>query len=303
LPRAALDCVMDLAALARRFVIDKPDKFRVADHDPGETCGLKKHEGKEHLSDASKRLTDLQEKLYAHDRWAVLVVLQAMDAAGKDGVIEHVMGAINPQGCDVHAFKQPSEEELSHDFLWRSAIRTPERGRIGIFNRSHYEEVLVVRVHPEYLAAQKLPAKPDGDEFWQERFRSIRGFESHLAMSGTRVLKFFLNISREEQRKRFLDRVDEPGKRWKFSMGDVEERKLWPRYMAAYEDAIRNTSTPDARWYVVPADHKWFTRLVVAAAMVDAMEQLKLEFPKVEGEALKRLLEAGKALEAEKPGQ
>jgi PPK2 family polyphosphate:nucleotide phosphotransferase len=291
---------MDLATLAKRFRIDNPSGFRVADHDPAETCGLAKDEGEQLLADATQRLDDLQEKLYAQDRWAMLIILQAMDAAGKDGVIEHVMGAMNPQGCEVHAFKQPSEEELSHHFLWRAAIRVPERGRVGIFNRSHYEEVLVVRVHPEFLVPQKLPGKTAGEAFWQQRFQSIRGFESHLASNGTCVLKFFLNVSREEQRKRFLARLDEPGKRWKFSMGDVTERELWPKYMAAYEDAIRHTSTQDAPWFVVPADHKWFTRLVVAAAMVDAMERLKLEFPKVEGEALKHMLACREALKAEK---
>lgn len=290
---------MDLASLAKRFRIDQPGQFRIAEHDPAETCGLGKEEGEHLFDDARKQLADLQEKLYAQDRYAVLAVLQAMDAAGKDGVVEHVFGAVNPQGCEIHAFKQPNDEELSHDFLWRAAKALPQRGRIGIFNRSHYEEVLVVRVHPELLKPQHLPPAPSGDTLWASRFESIRGFESHLAASGTTVLKFFLNISREEQRKRFLARLDEPGKRWKFSMGDVEERKLWPKYMAAYEDAIRNTSTQDAPWFVVPADRKWFGRLVVAAALVDAMAGLKLEFPKVEGEALKRMQEVRKALEAE----
>jgi PPK2 family polyphosphate:nucleotide phosphotransferase len=214
-------------------------------------------------------------------------------------VIEHVMSGVNPQGVQVHGFKQPSEEELDHDFLWRMGRALPERGRIGIFNRSHYEEVLTVRVHPEYLERQRLPDSVTGRDIWQKRFDDIRNFESHLARNGTLVLKFFLNVSKKEQRKRFLDRIDEPAKRWKFSMGDVSERKLWPKYQAAYEELIRETSTPQAPWFVVPADHKWFTRLVVAGAIVQAMEGLKLDFPKVEGEALKELAKARKALKAE----
>src|SRR6187551_3782655 len=218
---------MNFADIAKRFRIDSPDKFRIADANPDETLGVGKDEGERLLADAIKRMKDLQERLYAEDRSSLLIVLQAMDAAGKDSVVEHVMSGLNPQGCEVHSFKQPTEEELSHDFLWRAAIRAPQRGRIGIFNRSHYEEVLVVRVHPEYLKPQKLPPKPAGEELWQERFKSIRHFESHLAASGTVVLKFFLNVSRDEQKKRFLARLDEPGKNWKFSLGDVEERKLW----------------------------------------------------------------------------
>jgi PPK2 family polyphosphate:nucleotide phosphotransferase len=206
------------------------------------------------------------------------------------------MSGINPQGCEVHSFKAPSEEELQHDFLWRVAQRLPENGRIGIFNRSHYEEVLVVRVHPELLASQKLPKQFTGKELWQKRFDDIRGFERHLARNGTLILKFFLNVSREEQRKRFLDRIEEPGKRWKFSMGDVQERKLWDEYMDVYQDMIRHTSTAEAPWYVVPADQKWFTRLVVAAAMVDALDGLKLKYPQVTGAALKELHKARRAL-------
>jgi PPK2 family polyphosphate:nucleotide phosphotransferase len=211
------------------------------------------------------------------------------------------MSGVNPQGVDVHSFKQPSEEELQHDFLWRIARSLPAQGRIGIFNRSHYEEVLTVRVHSELLKRQKLPPQSSGKEMWRERFKDISTFEQHLARNGTLVLKFFLNVSRDEQRKRFLDRIEEPGKRWKFSMADITERKLWPKYMDAYEEAIRETSTPEAPWFVVPADNKWFTRLVVAAAIVDAMEQLDLEFPKVEGKALKELQAVRDALKAEKP--
>jgi PPK2 family polyphosphate:nucleotide phosphotransferase len=286
---------MKLEHIARRFRIDKPQRFRLADHDPAEVCGLSidKSEAKTMLADGIVRLTTLQEKLYASNRWAVLIVLQAMDAAGKDSVIKHVMSGLNPQGVEVHAFKQPSEEELEHDFLWRASERLPQCGRIGIFNRSHYEEVLVVRVHPELLRAQHLPDGVVGRDIWQQRFDDIRAFERHLARNGTLILKFFLNVSREEQRKRFLDRIDEPGKRWKFSMGDVSERKLWPKYMAAYEDAIRQTSRAEAPWYVVPADNKWFTRLV---------DGLKLPYPKVTGKALKELRKARAALRKENGG-
>jgi PPK2 family polyphosphate:nucleotide phosphotransferase len=224
-----------------------------------------------------------------------------MDAAGKDGVIDHVMTGLNPQGCSVHAFKAPSEEELSHDFLWRAAVRVPERRRIGIFNRSHYEETLVVRVHPELLERQKLPPQLVGKNIWKERFQDIRKFERHLARSGVAVLKFFLHVSREEQRQRLLERLEQPAKRWKFSMTDIAERKLWDKYMAAYEETIRATSRPQAPWHVVPADHKWFGRLVVAGAIVDALERLDLKFPKVEGAALDELLKVGAALKAEAP--
>jgi PPK2 family polyphosphate:nucleotide phosphotransferase len=293
---------MKLEHIAKRFRIDKPETFRLADHDPAECCGLTldKSDAKSMLDDGLKRLSELQQRLYADDRWSALIVLQAMDAAGKDGVIKHVMTGLNPQGVEVHPFKQPSAEELDHDFLWRAGKRLPERGRIGIFNRSHYEEVLVVRVHPELLARQKLPPRLAGRDLWQRRFDDIRCFERHLARSGMLVLKFFLNVSRKEQRQRFLDRIEEPDKRWKFSMNDVTERKLWPKYMAAYEDMIRATSRPEAPWYVVPADNKWFTRLVVAAALVEALDRLKLDYPKVEG---KVLAELKKALKAERGGR
>jgi PPK2 family polyphosphate:nucleotide phosphotransferase len=211
-----------------------------------------------------------------------------------------VLSGINPQGCEVHSFKQPSQEELAHDFLWRVGTKMPARGRIGIFNRSHYEEVLTVRVHPEFLEQQKLPREATGKDIWHRRFKDIRAFERHLAQNGTLVLKFFLNVSREEQRQRFLDRIDQPGKRYKFSMGDVAERKLWPKYMAAYDDLIRQTSRPEASWFVVPADNKWFTHMVVAGAVVQAMDKLKLEFPRVQGNALKELHKVRRALKAEK---
>ena len=275
----------------------------MADHDPADCCGLTidKAEAQSTLADSIARLSDLQQRLYASDTWSVLIVLQAMDAAGKDSVIKHVMTGLNPQGVDVHPFKQPSAEELEHDFLWRAAKVLPQRGKIGIFNRSYYEEVLVVRVHPELLekraaAGQARPESTSGSGASSE----IRAFEQHLADNGTLVLKFFLNVSRKEQRKRFLERIDEPAKRWKFSMGDVVERKLWDKYMDAYVDMIRETSRSDARWYVVPADNKWFTRLVVAAALAEALDGLKLKYPKVEGKALKELEAARKALKAEK---
>ena len=289
---------MKLAHIAKRFRIDRPDKFRLADHDPAECCGLAvdEKEAQSMLADGIAQLAELQQRLYADDRWSVLIVLQAMDAAGKDSIIKHVMSGINPQGCEVHSFKQPSAEELQHDFLWRVAQRLPTNGRIGIFNRSHYEEVLIVRVHRDMLTRQKLPNQSDGKDIWKQRFEDIRSFERHLARNGTCILKFFLNLSKEEQRKRFLDRIDEPAKRWKFSMNDVVERKRWNEYMAAYEDAIRHTSTPEAPWFVVPADHKWFSRLVVAAAVVEAMDRLDLQYPKVTGTDLKELKKASKAL-------
>ena len=294
---------MKLYNVAKRFRIDKPDKFRLSKHDPAECYGLTadKKDAKTMLAEGIARLAELQERLYAEDRWSVLIVLQAMDAAGKDSIIKHVMSGINPQGCEVHAFKQPSAEELQHDFLWRVAQRLPTNGRIGIFNRSHYEEVLTVRVHEELLARQKLPKRLIGKDIWQQRFDDIRAFERHLARNGTLILKFFLNVSREEQRRRFLDRIDEPAKRWKFSMNDVSERMLWDKYMHAYDDLIRQTSTPEARWFVVPADNKWFTRLVVVGALVQEMQALDLDYPKVEGRALKELRKAEKALKAEKP--
>ena len=293
---------MKLNSIAKRFRIDSPDKFRLSEQDPGDTGGLDigKDGARKLLADSIERLSALQEKLYADGRWSVLIVLQAMDAAGKDSLIEHVMSGVNPQGVEVTPFKQPSAEELKHDFLWRIAKQLPKRGHIGIFNRSHYEEVLTVRVHQEYLDAQKLPKQAAGKDIWQQRFEDIVTFERHLARNGTLILKFFLNVSLQEQRKRFLDRIEEPAKRWKFSMGDVVERKLWPKYMSAYEDAIRETSRPEAPWFVIPADHKWFTRVAVAGAIVDAMERLDLEFPKVEGKALEDLQTARKALLAEK---
>jgi PPK2 family polyphosphate:nucleotide phosphotransferase len=292
---------MKPTTLIKRFRIDDPERFRLASFDCADTCelDLDKDDAKAMLAGDIKRLAELQKRLYADGRWALLIVLQGMDAAGKDGVIAHVMSGLNPQGCEVRSFKAPSEEELAHDFLWRAAIRLPERGRIGIFNRSHYEEVLVVRVHPELLERQKFPAKLANKDIWEHRFKDIRAFERHLARNGVAILKFFLHVSREEQRQRLLARLDEPVKRWKFSMNDVAERKLWDQYMAAYEDMIRATSRPEAPWYVVPADNKWFARLVVARAMVETLEEIDPQFPNVEGAALKELAKVRAALEAE----
>jgi PPK2 family polyphosphate:nucleotide phosphotransferase len=294
---------MKPSKIVKRFRIDKPKKFRLADHDPADTAGLDldKVDEKALLATGIARLEELQERLYAENRWSVLVIFQAMDAAGKDGVIKHVMSGVNPQGCEVFSFKAPSDEERDHDFLWREAARLPQRGRIGIFNRSYYEEVLVVRVHPEQLGREKLPPQLITKAIWHERYTDICAFERMLAHNGTVILKFFLNVSREEQRRRFLARLDEPAKRWKFSMGDIAERGRWDAYMDAYEDMVRETSCPHAPWFVVPADNKLFTHMVVAEAMVDALERLDLNFPKIRGKALAELRQVRKALLAEKP--
>jgi PPK2 family polyphosphate:nucleotide phosphotransferase len=292
---------MKLAKIVKHCRIDKPEKFKLADFDPADTFDLATdiEQVRAILADGVARLEDMQERLYAHGRWAVLVVLQGMDAAGKDGVIKHVMAGINPQGCLVHAYKQPSAEELAHNFLWRIDKYLPERGRIGIFNRSHYEEVLAVRVHPDFLERQKLPSSVTKKNIWKHRFQDIRAFERHLTRNGTLVLKFHLRISKKEQRKRFLARLDEPQKRWKFSAADIAERAYWDDYMAAYEDMIRETSTDYAPWYVIPADHKHVAWVIVSAAIIEAIEALKPSFPKIGGEALKDLKKAERALRAE----
>jgi PPK2 family polyphosphate:nucleotide phosphotransferase len=271
--------------------------FRLKDHDPRDTAHLKedKKKAKELLAQGVKMFADLQDRLYAQDRWGVLLVFQAMDAAGKDGTIKHVMSGVNPTGCQVYSFKVPSPEELDHDFLWRTNKSLPERGRIGIFNRSYYEEALVVRVHPEILGSQKLPPRLVTKKIWKERFESIADMERHLARNGTLVLKFFLNVSKKEQKRRFLERLDMPDKNWKFSTADAKERRLWKQYMASYEDVIRATAKPWAPWFVVPADNKWFTRLVVAGAIIDAMEGLGLRYPEV-GDAQKKELAAARKL-------
>jgi PPK2 family polyphosphate:nucleotide phosphotransferase len=291
------------ADILKRYRVDAPDGFELKSVNCDDTGGIDKDAAHAMLAADVQRLADLQQRLYAEDRWAVLIVLQGMDAAGKDSIVAHVMSGVNPQGCAVHSFKAPSAEELDHDFLWRTTTRLPARGRIGIFNRSYYEDVLVVRVHPELLRHEKVPGKLIGKSIWGERFQDIRGFERHLARNGTLVLKFFLHVSKEEQRRRFLERLDEPAKRWKFSMDDISERRRWDDYMAAYQEMIRATSRPGAPWHVVPADHKWFTRLVVAAAVIEALEGLDLAFPKVEGAALKEMREVRAALLAEAPRQ
>jgi PPK2 family polyphosphate:nucleotide phosphotransferase len=285
--------------LVRPYRVDG-GRFRMRDHDPGETRGFaSKDKAERWLAKGVARLSALQEKLYAQDRWAVLLVFQAMDAAGKDSVIKHVMSGINPQGCEVFSFKAPSSEDLDHDYLWRTARCLPQRGRIGIFNRSYYEEVLVVRVHPEILARQKLPPKLVTKRIWQERFADIAAHERYLARNGVLILKFFLHVSQGEQKKRFLERLDLPEKNWKFSAADVKERASWRRYMRAYEEMIRATAAPHAPWFVVPADKKWFTRLVVSAAIAEAMEKLDLAFPVVDAAQKKELAAARRALVAE----
>jgi len=283
-----------------KFRVRPDKKFRLEDHDPRDTGGFEsKEDGLRRLEKGCERLRELQDKLYAQDQWALLLIFQAMDAAGKDGVIKHVMSGVNPQGCQVYSFKVPSSEELDHDFLWRTNRALPERGRIGVFNRSYYEEVLVVRVHPELLARQKLPPQLAADKIWKQRFQDIAAFERYLARNGTVIRKFFLNVSREEQRRRFLSRLDEPEKNWKFSVADVAERQHWDEYMKAYEDAIEATTSEHAPWYVIPADRKWFTRLAVADVIVEALEELDLHYPEVSEEQRRELERARALLEAE----
>jgi PPK2 family polyphosphate:nucleotide phosphotransferase len=283
-----------------RYRVDDGRRFRLRDYDPGDTAGLKsKKKAEELLRDGIQRLAALQDRLYAEDSWAVLLIFQAMDAAGKDGAIKHVMSGINPQGCQVYSFKAPSPEELDHDFMWRTSKCLPERGRIGIFNRSYYEEVLVVRVHPEILAKQKLPLKRVTKRIWSERHQDIASFERYLARNGVAIRKFFLNVSKAEQKQRFMDRLDRPEKNWKFSAADAKERRHWKEYMAAYEDMIRGTAAPHAPWIVVPADKKWFARLLVAATVVDALEGLKLSYPEVSEAQKKELAAARRELEGE----
>jgi PPK2 family polyphosphate:nucleotide phosphotransferase len=284
--------------LADRYRVDHGKKFRLKDFDPADTGHFRSKERAQELLDKGiAEMQEQQDKLYAQDRWALLIILQAMDAAGKDGVIKHVMSGVNPQGCRVHSFKQPSHEELNHDFMWRAAYRLPERGQIGIFNRSYYEEVLVVRVHPDILNNERIPEQLIGKNIWQERFEDIANFEQYLTRNGTVVRKFFLNLSKKEQKRRFMARLDTPEKNWKFSAADVREREYWDDYMTAYEEMITATSKKHAPWYVVPADNKWYTRLVVAAAIVDAMEELKLQYPKLTAEQKKQLAAARKELE------
>lgn len=283
------------------FVVTSGRGFRLRRMDTRGSgyLSLSKDDAAAELSKKVARLAELQQKLYAHDKWGVLLIFQAMDAAGKDSVIKHVLSGVNPQGCRVTSFKAPSSEELSHDFLWRTTVQLPERGRIGVFNRSYYEEVLVVRMHPELLESQRLPAAVVHKNIWKERFEDIAAFERHLARSGFVIRKFFLNVSREEQCQRFLQRLEEPDKRWKFSMGDVLERKLWGGYMKAYEEMIRNTSAPHAPWIVVPADRKWFAHQVVASALIDALEELDLRLPKMSSAQRRELELARRELESQ----
>jgi PPK2 family polyphosphate:nucleotide phosphotransferase len=282
---------------AAPYKVTSGGRFRLTDFDPDDTGILDrrhKAQAKDALASGIRVLSELQERLYAQDRWAVLAIFQALDAAGKDSTIKHVMSGVNPQGCEVHSFKAPTSVDLDHDFLWRCAKVLPERGRIGIFNRSYYEEVLVVRVHRELLAGQKLPRELVTKVIWEERFEDIRNFERYLARNGVVILKFFLNVSKEEQKKRFLERLEKPEKNWKFSAADVRERAFWSDYQRAFEEAIRHTATKHAPWFVVPADNKWYTQIVVAAALIDALASLELEFPKLRKKEREEL-EAAKA--------
>jgi PPK2 family polyphosphate:nucleotide phosphotransferase len=293
--------IKQAARLAAPFCVTKGEKFRLKDWDPAATTGVKSKQHAQEILDAREGvLNRLQEKLYAQDRWAVLVVLQGLDAAGKDGVIKHVMSGVNPQGCEVHSFKAPSNEELDHEYLWRSHKCIPPRGKIGIFNRSHYEEVLVVRVHPTVLRAEKLPDEMITKHIWDERYEDINAFEQYLTRNGVVIRKFFLHISKEEQKRRFLERLEDPKKNWKFSMADVTERAFWKDYQEAYEEIIQNTATKHAPWFVVPADNKWFTRLIVASAIIEALDELHLSFPDVDKAKKKELEAVRKSLLAQK---
>jgi PPK2 family polyphosphate:nucleotide phosphotransferase len=288
------------AEIASRYRVGNASRFRLKDADPADPWGAALKGAAETLLDESvKRLADLQERLYAQDRWAILFVFQAMDAAGKDSTIKHVMSGVNPQGCEVHAFKAPSPEELDHDFLWRTTRLLPRRGHIGIFNRSYYEETLVVRVHQNILARQQLPSELVTKNIWRERYEDINAYERYLTRQGIVIRKFFLHVSKEEQRRRFLQRLDEPEKHWKFSTADVGERAHFAEYMHAYEDTIRHTSTDWAPWHVIPADRKWFTRLAVVAAMIDTIESLDPRFPAIDPKTRAELKKVRAALEAE----
>jgi PPK2 family polyphosphate:nucleotide phosphotransferase len=295
-----MKAAMKAEKLAKTYRVESGKHFRLKDFDPADTGHWQIKDAEEALKKGIARTAELQDRLYAAGDWAVLLIFQAMDAAGKDGILKHVMTGINPQGCQVYSFKVPTSTELQHDFLWRTTCALPERGHIGMFNRSYYEEVLVVRVHPEILKSQKTPPSLVGKNIWEERFEDIRCFERHMGRSGTVIRKFFLNISKKEQRKRFLARLEEPEKNWKFSAGDIHERKYWDDYQKAYEEMISNTATEEAPWYVVPADNKWFTRLVVSAVVVETLESLKLEYPKVDAARRKELEEAKKVLLSKK---
>src|ERR1700733_1073154 len=291
---------MKIEKMLKKYRVENGKHFRLKDYDPADTHGLdpkSKDEAEKLLADGVQRLSELQDILAAQDRWGLLVIFQAKDAAGKDGTIKHVMSGVNPQGVEVTSFKVPTEEEMDHGYLWRTSQRAPARGRIGIFNRSYYEEVLVVRVHSEVLANEKLPKNLVTKNIWQERYEDINNFERYLTRNGIAVVKFFLHISKKEQKRRFLQRLDTPEKNWKFSAADIKERAFWDDYHRAYEEAIQNTAREHAPWYVVPADHKWFTRLAVAQVLVDELKSLKLEYPKVTGARKKALAEARRQLE------
>jgi PPK2 family polyphosphate:nucleotide phosphotransferase len=290
---------MKIEKMLKKYRVENGKHFRLKDFDPADTHGLdleSKDEGKKLLADGVQQLSELQDILAAQDRWGLLIIFQAMDAAGKDGTIKHVMSGVNPQGVEVTSFKVPTEEERNHGYLWRTNQHSPARGRIGIFNRSYYEEVLIVRVHPEVLAGEKLPKKLVTKQLWEERYEDINNFERYVTRNGIAVVKFFLNVSKKEQKRRFMERLDTPEKNWKFSASDVKERECWDDYQHAYEEAIRNTASEYAPWYVVPADHKWFTRLVVSHVLVDELKAMKLEYPKVSGERKKALAEARQQL-------
>jgi PPK2 family polyphosphate:nucleotide phosphotransferase len=287
---------------SKPYRITTGKKFRLDDVDPDETRWVENEDkAAELLQQGIDVLSDLQEKLYAHDRWALLLIFQAMDAAGKDSTIKHVMSGVNPQGVQVSSFKQPSQEELDHDYNWRTHKQLPERGRIGIFNRSYYEETIVVRVHQQYLAGERIPGPLVTSGIWKERYEDINAFERYASRNGIAIRKFYLHVSKDEQRRRFLKRIEDPSKNWKFSMTDVRERERWDDYMQAYEDTIRHTATPYAPWYVVPADHKWFTQLVVAAAVIDALDEMNLEYPKLDATRKRELTEARGLLRADRP--
>ena len=293
---------MKIEKMLKRYRVEHGKHFRLKDHDPADTHGLDseiKPQAKELLASGVEELSRLQNILAAQDRWGLLMILQAMDAAGKDGTIQHVMSGVNPQGVHVWSFKTPTQEELRHGYLWRTNQHAPARGEIGIFNRSYYEEVLVVRVHPEVLANEKLPKALVTKDIWKERYEDIKNFERYLTRNGIAVVKFFLHISRKEQKRRFMERLDTPDKNWKFSAADVRERQCWDDYQQAYEDAIRHTASEHAPWYVVPADQKWFSRLVVAQVLVDELKKMDLKYPKVSGEQKKALAEARQQLEKE----
>jgi len=292
----------ELDAFISPFRVDGSDKFHLKSHKTNEKGGLDKEAAEKILDANRKRLSDFQEKLYAQDRWSLLLIFQGMDAAGKDSAIKAIFEGVNPQGCEVTSFKQPTSHELDHDFMWRCVKALPGRGRIGIFNRSYYEECLVTRVHPEILRKEKLPPKLINKNIWRERFEDISAFERYLSRNGTMILKFFLNISKEEQRERFLGRLEQPSKNWKFSMGDITERAHWPRYMAVYQDIVRHTSTAVAPWFVVPADHKWFARVVIGSAIVSTLDALNLHFPRVDKDSKREFEAVREALEHEGKG-